>query len=87
MGAGVLDMEQCCITHLHGSSCSNMAFASRGREAAWSADGQSFAVAGEHGVRVLDFSPGRTSPCAVGRLPHATVEAAVLTKLLAASGA
>ena len=87
MNAGVLDMDQCCITHLHGSSFSDGVPTSTGRPAAWSADGRSFAVAGADGVRVLDFSSGGTSPCAVGGLPHATIEAAVLTQLLARFGA
>ena len=78
-------MDQCCITHLHGSGFSNGVPPSTGRPAAWSADGRSFAVAGADGVRLLDFSPGGTSPCAVGRLPHATIEAAVFTQLLARS--
>jgi hypothetical protein len=89
--AGVLDMEQRCVTHLHGGAFSDStatawARLQPGRQAAWSADGRSFAVAGADGVRVLNFSPGCRSPCAVGRSLHAPVLAAVHTQLHAVSG-
>lgn len=64
--AGVLHLEQRSIMHLHGSGFGADAPSTTGRQAAWSADGRSFAVAGADGVRLLDFSPGSHSRCAVG---------------------
>ncbi len=65
-------MGEQAVTHLHCGAFADESPTGAGRQAGWTVDGRSFAVAGAGGrngagsCRVMDFSPGGASPCAVG---------------------